>query len=336
MQKHLLKLGLALLLACGLAVAQSSTPYGSATPSTTPQAQTTPPSQTTTDTTTTKHKEHKDKDKTAMSASSSDDSLRSQIQQQLSGNPAFANVQVSVENGVVTLSGTVAKKEDRKQAKDMVKAITGVRKVKDEGITINASAASVVNAPAGASTSAVAASAPVASPADTTASASTSVASSAPITSATPATTEPPSTAGSIVGNTTAASGVQTGSAPATLPQSDQPAAAASTSTTSSASASQTPMSASSGTADLQTSISNAIKNEPTLSGASISVNVTDASIELSGTVANDKQRQTANSLAQSFAQNRKVVDKLTVSKGSSGTAPSTPPPASGAKPPQR
>ncbi len=42
-------------------------------------------------------------------------------------------------------------------------------------------------------------------------------------------------------------------------------------------------------------------------------VNVTDSNIELTGNVETGKERATAKRIAQSFAGNRKVVDKLNV-----------------------
>ena len=76
---------------------------------------------------------------------------------------------------------------------------------------------------------------------------------------------------------------------------------------------------------------------------------VTDDAIDLSGTVATGKEKQTAKRIAQSYAGNRKVKDHITVSgKGQEnmnpsdkGTNPSTNPdennskPPSGEKPPQ-
>jgi hypothetical protein len=71
---------------------------------------------------------------------------------------------------------------------------------------------------------------------------------------------------------------------------------------------------------DLQSQIQNALKNEPTLSSDTVNANVTDSGIDLSGTVATGKEKQTAKRIAQSYAGNRKVTDHLTVSGRSSGT----------------
>ena len=69
-------------------------------------------------------------------------------------------------------------------------------------------------------------------------------------------------------------------------------------------------------TGDLQAQIQNALKNEPTLANDNINVSVTDNEIDLSGTVANGKARQTAKRIAQSYAGNRKVKEHLTLSGG--------------------
>ena len=85
------------------------------------------------------------------------------------------------------------------------------------------------------------------------------------------------------------------------------------------------------------------------MSNDSINVNVTDTEIDLSGTVASGKEKQTAKRIAQSYAGNRKVKDHLTVSgKGQDNVSnpshnnenPASNPdnqtkPPSGEKPPQ-
>jgi osmotically-inducible protein OsmY len=86
--------------------------------------------------------------------------------------------------------------------------------------------------------------------------------------------------------------------------------------------------------ADLQSQIQNALKNEPTLSNDNVNVTVSEDSIDLSGSVATGKEKQTAKRIAQSYAGNRKVKDHLTVSgrgqdngmNPSSTTNPSTNP----------
>jgi len=72
----------------------------------------------------------------------------------------------------------------------------------------------------------------------------------------------------------------------------------------------------------LQNQIQTAIKNEPTLANDAITVNVTDSAVELSGTASSKKERQTAQRIAQSYANNRKVTDHITVSSNSTSTPP--------------
>jgi len=72
----------------------------------------------------------------------------------------------------------------------------------------------------------------------------------------------------------------------------------------------------------LQNQIQSAIKTEPTLTNDAIVVTVTDSAIDLSGTAASKKERQTARRIAQSYANNRKVTDHITVSGTGSTTSP--------------
>jgi len=103
---------------------------------------------------------------------------------------------------------------------------------------------------------------------------------------------------------------------------------------------SDTGASASAESSSLQKQIDAALKKEPTLANQNINAVVTDTSVELTGSVSTGKEKQTAKRIAQSFAGNRRVVDRITVtgrgatsSNGSSsemnnpsGTGPSTKP----------
>jgi hypothetical protein len=64
----------------------------------------------------------------------------------------------------------------------------------------------------------------------------------------------------------------------------------------------------------LQSQIQTALQNDPTLRSDTINVNVTETAIELSGNVPTGKEKQTANRIASSFAGNRRVRDRVTVS----------------------
>jgi len=65
--------------------------------------------------------------------------------------------------------------------------------------------------------------------------------------------------------------------------------------------------------AELQQHIEKALSSEPTLNGSSISVNVTDTEIAISGSVDTGKQKVAAERIAESFATNRRVRDTVTV-----------------------
>jgi hypothetical protein len=65
--------------------------------------------------------------------------------------------------------------------------------------------------------------------------------------------------------------------------------------------------------AELQAKIESALHSEPTLSGSNLTVNVTDDTIIVTGTVASGKDRTTASRIVQSFGENRKVKEKINV-----------------------
>ena len=67
------------------------------------------------------------------------------------------------------------------------------------------------------------------------------------------------------------------------------------------------------GLGDLQKQIQTALKHEPTLANDHINATVAGDTIQLTGDVASGKERQTALRIAQSFAGNRRVVDRMTV-----------------------
>jgi hypothetical protein len=77
-------------------------------------------------------------------------------------------------------------------------------------------------------------------------------------------------------------------------------------------------------TATLQGQIQTALQNEPTLRNDALSVNVTDSTIELSGNVQTGKEKQTAHRIASSFAGNRRMKDRVTLS-GHGSSASSNP-----------
>jgi len=73
---------------------------------------------------------------------------------------------------------------------------------------------------------------------------------------------------------------------------------------------------------DLETQIENALRNEPTLTGASPRVKVAGDTVELNGTVGTNKEKITATRIVQSYTGSKKLVNKLTVSGRSEKTSP--------------
>ncbi len=70
---------------------------------------------------------------------------------------------------------------------------------------------------------------------------------------------------------------------------------------------------ASSSDSQLRSSIAKALKNEPTLDNAQLEVAVGGNTITIQGTVASGKERLAATRIAESFAGDRKVEDKINI-----------------------
>jgi len=235
------------------------------------------------------------------------DALAQQVQQKLSTEPALKSVQVEAKKGVVTLSGTVASKADRKQAEELAKSVPGVKKVHAK-LKVNPSAAATTSGAA-----------------------------------ETPA----PSTAGSEAGNMSAQAGVQAGSQQQGTESPSAQAGVSSQAQPSPGTAQtepgqtqpgmtqqgvQTPntqsnnqMGTTQSATEIQSEIQNALSQQGTLSGSNIQVNVTDTDVELTGNVATPDQKQTAERIAGSYAGSRRVVNHITVSSLSGQTGGENP-----------
>ncbi len=290
---------------------------------------------------------------TSAATAPDNDALAQQVQQKLSTEPALKNVQVEAKKGVVTLSGSVASKADRKQAEELAKSVPGVKKVHAK-LKVNPNAAATTSGAA-----------------------------------ETPA----PSAAGSEAGNTEAQAGVQQGnqepgsmtsstqaqnqqgtenrsaeqgqmnsqaqqspSAAQTEPGQQSPSTAQqqSPSTAQTEPGQQSPstaqtepgqaqpgmtqqgvqnpnvggnnqMGTNANATQIQSEIQNALSQQGTLSGSNIQVNVTDTDVELTGNVATPDQKQTAERIAGSYAANRRVVNHITVSSLSGQTGAENP-----------
>jgi osmotically-inducible protein OsmY len=208
----------------------------------------------------------------------SDSDLQNAVKSKLASDPAFANVQAAVDKGKVTLDGSVNSKEDKKKAKDAVKSIAGVRGVKEHltvaGTKDNTSKSSSASGPGG----------------------------MAFLSSQDAAQgNASQNTSGSIAGNS------QTSANPtSSAPQASTPEAG----TMSQSGA--TPAIAGD-TSTLQKQIESQIKNDPSLTDSTVSVTVSENSIDLNGTVGSSKAKTNAERIAQSYAQNKKVNDNLQV-----------------------
>jgi osmotically-inducible protein OsmY len=222
-----------------------------------------------------------------------DDTLMRQVHEQFARSIEFNDVKTSVKDGVVTLEGSVPRKQDRTQAKQMAESVPGVRKVKEK-LTVRADGGS--------------------------ASASAGVGTVGGV-SATGSANPEPSSDNAGPGNTAAASGTTAGTASmsqAGASASSAPSTNPGTMPGSNAGRTAGPTGETAGTtlpdnASLQGQLQAAFKNDANLRNDHIATNVTDDTIELTGTVASGKERQSAKAIAESYAGNRKVVDHLTV-----------------------
>jgi hyperosmotically inducible protein len=66
-------------------------------------------------------------------------------------------------------------------------------------------------------------------------------------------------------------------------------------------------------TAQVQEQIQQGLNSEPALSNSKVSVKTNEDSVVLSGTVESERQHELALRIAQSYAGDRKVVDKIRV-----------------------
>ena len=90
------------------------------------------------------------------------------------------------------------------------------------------------------------------------------------------------------------------------------------------------PASAPPSDSELQSQIQNALSKEPTLSGDTVNVTVSAASIDINGSVATAREKLTATRIVDSYAGNRKVISHLTVGEKNRNAAP-----AAATRPPQ-
>lgn len=220
---------------------------------------------------------------TENAAATNDKALRTQIETQLAKDTAFQDLTVDVNHSVATLKGRVATRADRDRAKEVVGGIRSVAEVKDF-IEIGGVPSASAN-PATSSTT-------PASGQGNASGAATQNAGAAASNNQNENKGANPESSGATMPATTPTAG---GANISGLPQSDIETAGGSQGET------------------LQSEIENAYSKEPALANSSIGVKVTPSEIQLSGKAENSKQKATARRIAQSYANNRRVVDKVTV-----------------------
>jgi osmotically-inducible protein OsmY len=111
-------------------------------------------------------------------------------------------------------------------------------------------------------------------------------------------------------------------SSPAGSEHPPSPAQTGSSATSASDSSAASQAESETSTGDLQAQIQNALRNEPTLMHDTVNVSVSEEQIDVSGSVATAREKLTAQRIVQSYAENRKVNDHVTVSGRKSGTSP--------------
>jgi osmotically-inducible protein OsmY len=224
-------------------------------------------------------------------SSTADTTLRSNVQGKLANDAAFKSVVVSVRSGVVDLTGTVPSEPDQKRAKELASKVPGVKNVTDHLSIGEAGAAAASTAGAAV---------PETAQSETTKNTAGSIAGNAGAIGTTTGDTTPTNPAVS----TQSATSTNTGSSPQNAPVPGQQ------NLTNSANLGMTP-DADSNT--LRSQIDSALKSDPTLGNAQLSVDVNASQITLSGSVPSGKEKQTAVRIAQSYAGNRRVSDKVTL-----------------------
>lgn len=285
--------------------------------------------------------------------------VQTQIQNAIKADPTLSsdNITVNVTDKNVELTGDVNSKKEKQQAKKIAEQYAGKLKVKDHlkvaggagmgntnpSSTTNPSGnqnpPSSTNPPESPSKPPMSnnflgqsSSSSQTSPSSQTGSSSSSTPDNSSPQQTSPSSQTPSSSTGGVAGSTSSQTQSNPGSSSGAV-GSNQSGTSSTTTSTTTTETQTSPANAGAGS-DLQSQIQNALKNEPTLSNDSINVAVTDDAIDLTGSVATGKEKQTAKRIVQSYAGNRKVTDHLTVSgKGqdnmstpSSTTNPSTNP----------
>lgn len=223
-----------------------------------------------------------------------DQTLERQIQQQFATHPELNQVKVSVKDGVAELTGSVARKADRKQAKKLAESVPGIRKVKEQ-LMVNAAAVTAPRPPSAAPT----------------------------------ANASSPSGADSSIGLSGAPNSVGVG-APANAGALGQAQPRQSEGAANTTAATPPPVANEAIGAPSDLKVQNQINNDirarhPGVAG-DVAVNVTDNYVILNGSTPDQSTMQQVVALAKADASGRTVVNKMTVAPavnmgGASGTA---------------
>jgi osmotically-inducible protein OsmY len=256
------------------------------------------------------------------SASPADQALAREVLAQFAHKAEFQNVTVSVTLSVVTLEGSVPTKVERRQAKALARGVNGVKKVQEhlalsgDGVSGPGTAASTTTSAQNNNAGSISGN----EKAEAGNVQGTSAMSQTPSTSAAPSLnpgTQPARTqtgnAGGITGaavNTPPSSTVGAGNTTSPPPP-HMPVARA----TNPQSQPQQPAFGLSkvDTASLASRINSALKSNPALANNNVMVNIGDQGAEVTGTVDTGKEKLTAMRIAQSYAGNFKVVDRITL-----------------------
>jgi len=220
-----------------------------------------------------------------------DATLQSNVQGKLATDAAFKSVVVSVRSGVVDLTGTVPSEPDQKPAKEMASQVPGVKNVTDH--------LSIGEVGAGAASTAGTA-VPQTAQSETSKNTAGSIAGNAGAIGATTGDTKPTNQA------VTTQSAAENNAGMST-----QDASAQKQNLTNSANGLGMTPDVDSNT--LRSQIDSALKSDPTLGNAQLNVDVNATQITVSGSVPSGKEKQTAVRIAQSYAGNRRVSDKVTL-----------------------
>jgi osmotically-inducible protein OsmY len=233
-----------------------------------------------------------------MNRNPADISLEKQVTALFAHKAEFQNVKISVSDAVVTLDGSVPTKIERRQAKALARSVNGVKKVQER---LTLSGGGVSGPGTMATTPETAQNQPNGIGTNPDATSTDDAAGDQATESERP--TAGGGTTGAILSVAPPSSTVGTGvlmTAPVARPTTPQAQSA-------NFGLSRVDPSG------LASKINAALKRDPALANKNVSVNVSDTGVEVTGAVDTGKEKLTAMRIAQSYAGNFKVLDRLTL-----------------------